>query len=328
MDNFLQQCADHIIDKELIKKKESVILAVSGGPDSVFLLELFSLVKTKLKNKVIVGHFNHKLRKEADDEEQFVSMVAQKYGFEFANEAKDVKAYYNGDSIEQVARNLRYDFFQKISREFKAKKIVLGHHKDDLMETVLLRIVRGSGLMGLKAMQPLSKYKKLILVRPLLHIEKKDILAYLDTKKIKYAVDKTNFEDIYLRNKIRNKIVPLLTEENPNIKNAFYNLTSSLAMDYDYMHAETVKAYEDILVSHKNSKLTINSNKLATYHPAIVSHLIRHCIHQTKGSLRRIELRHTHEVMDLLRNRPNRSIVDLPDCSVTKQQDQLVFSQT
>ena len=325
MNDIMQRCVDSILENKYLKKNENIILAVSGGPDSIFLLELFYVLKKSFKGKIIVGHFNHMLREESEEEVIFVKNMADKYGFEFVTEAKDVKAYYTGDSIEQTARHLRYDFFQKIAREFKVKKIVLGHHKDDLMETVLLRLIRGSGLMGLRAMQPLAKYKRIYLMRPLLQFEKTEIVDYLDSNKIKYVTDMSNFEDVYLRNRVRSKFIPLFVEANPNIKNAFLNLTTTLAKDYDYMHIQTVEAYKSVFISHKGLSLRIDSVKLLLLHPALISHVIRYCIEQVKGNLRRLELRHMAEIMDLLHKRPVRSVVDLPDCSAVKEHEELVF---
>lgn len=325
---MIDECIKQIEKNKLLKKKEAVILAVSGGPDSVFLLELFSILTEIYKNRVIVATFDHMLRKESSDEVKFVERLAHKYGFEFVTEAKDVKAFYDGDSVEQTARRLRYDFFIKLSREFKVKKIVLGHHKDDLMETVLLRLIRGSGLMGLRAMQPLSKFKRIYLVRPLLFFEKQQIVDYLCRSNIPYVTDESNFEDIYLRNRVRDKFLPLFIQANPNIKNAFLNLTLTLAQDYDYINQQTLEAYRNILISHKAMSLRIDLVKLNSYHQALIFHLIRHCISQTKGDLRKIELRHVQEVMDLIVTRPCRSVVDLPNCSVTKHQNELVFVRT
>lgn len=325
--NPIEQSKQFIVDNSLIKKKETVILAVSGGPDSIFLLELFAVLAREFSLRVIVGHFNHMLREEADAEELFVKKMSKKYGFEFVGEAKDVNSFYAGDSIEQTARFLRYDFFMKLSREFKAKKIVLGHHKDDLVETVMLRIIRGSGLMGLKAMQPLTKYKRIYLLRPLLHIEKTEILSYLDLNKIEYAIDKSNFEDLYLRNKVRNNILPLMTEANPNIKNAFLNLTTTLARDYDYIYNQTLDFYKSILISHKSHVLRVDSTSLLKVHPSLSYNVIRYCLQQVKGNLRRLELKHSEEIMDLLKNRPVKSVVDLPDCLVIKEIDELLFKR-
>lgn len=324
---IINSVIEYIKKNSLVKAKEPLILAISGGPDSIFILHLAVELRRIMKNTIYVAHFNHKLRDEADEEQVFVENLAKELGCRFVFEAKDVKAAYDGNSLEQTARRLRYDFFEKLSREFKAKKILFGHHKDDLAETVLMRIVRGSGLMGLKAMQPISKYKRMQLVRPLLQLEKKEILKFLDSNNLKYMLDASNEEDIFLRNKIRKDFIPQLEELNPSIKNALLNLTTTLAYDYDYMHSQVLEHYKNILKSHNANRLRIDLHEFKQMHPAIQNHLLRHCLQEVRGHLRRIELRHCYEIMDLVNNRPVRSIVDLPDCQAIKEKDELVFKR-
>lgn len=324
---ILYSCIEHICKNKLVKNKEALILAVSGGPDSIFIFYLALALRKIFNNTIYVAHFNHKLRDEADDEQLFVESLAKEHDCRFVCEAKDVKAAYDGNSLEQTARRLRYDFFEKISREFKAKKILFGHHKDDLAETVLMRIVRGSGLMGLKAMQSITRYKRMMLVRPLLQIEKKDILKFLDANKLKYMLDASNEEDIFLRNKIRSDFIPQLEQLNPNIKNALLNLTTTLAYDYDYMYKEVQRVYSKALISHTANRLRVDINIVREQHPAIRNQLIRYCLEQVRGHLRRIELRHCYEVSDLIDNRPCRSVVDLPDAQAIKEKDELIFKR-
>jgi len=197
-----------IEENNLVKEKEKLILGISGGPDSVFLLIMFSKFKELRKIELITVHFNHALRKSADREEEFVRNLSENLNIKFVSEKKEVKKLYKGDSLEQTARNLRYDFFLKVARRYKIKKLALAHHKDDLVETVLLRIFRGTGLLGLRAMLPLSKYKNLTVIRPLLSLEKGEILDFLHKNKIPYMIDKSNFEEKFLRNKIRLEILP------------------------------------------------------------------------------------------------------------------------
>lgn len=324
---ILDNAVEYVKKNKLVKEKEPLVLAVSGGPDSVFIVYLALELRKIYNNTLYIAHFNHKMRAEADEEQNFVEELAQKNNCRFVCEAKDVHAAYDGNSLEQTARRLRYDFFEKLAREFKAKKILFGHHKDDLAETVLMRIVRGSGLMGLKAMQPSTKYKRIQLIRPLLHIEKQDILDFLDSNSLEYRIDSSNQEDIFLRNKIRKDFIPLLEELNPNIKNALLNLTTTLALDYDFMNKQVLENYKSILRSHSAHRLKVDMSLLNKVHPALRNHLIRYCLEQLRGHLRRIELRHCNEIQDLIDNRPNRSIVDLPDCQVIKEGDVLVFKR-
>jgi len=316
-----------IKENSLINSKEKVILGVSGGPDSVFLFHAFLRLKEDkdFLSRFVVVHFNHSLRPEADKEEEFVKKMCADFDLPFVSEKKDVRQFFSGDSLEQTARALRYDFFLSQARRLKIKKVVLAHHKDDLAETVLLRLIRGTGLLGLRGIAPLIKYKKIILVRPLLGIEKKDILTFLDNKGISYMTDKSNFDEEFLRNKIRLKLMPLLQEMNPKIKDNFYSLSKSISLDYQFIYSETVKVFNKAVKFQGDKQLKISLDLLGKLNPCLLNNLIRISIERLKGHLRRIELRHIEEVIDLMRFRPQGSVVDLPGIKVVKEKASLVF---
>jgi len=305
---------------ELLKRNDKLMLGVSGGPDSMCLFELFSRLKEEYRLNLVCVHFNHGLRPSADKEEEFVRNACKKQGIRFISEKKDVRKFFKGDSLEQTARNLRFDFFLKCARQVKIKKIALGHHKDDLVETVLMRLIRGAGLRGLRGFQPRSKYKSLSVIRPLIEIDKSKILDWLRKRNISYCLDESNLEDKFLRNKIRLKLLPLLKELNPNITQNLYNLSRSISLDYDFIYAVAFNAFNSLKRRHSAKELCLDLEGLKKLSQAVFNHVIRIAIEELKGDVRRIEGRHLEEIRDLVLRRPSASIVDLPSLLVKKEQ--------
>lgn len=301
------------------------MLGISGGPDSIFMLYQFYNIMKEYKLQLVCAHFNHMLRPEADSEEEFVKNICKSLGIKFISEKKDVNKFFKGDSLEQTARNLRFDFFLNSSRHFKIKKLALAHHKDDLVETVLMRIIRGTGLKGLRAFLPKSKFKGLTVIRPLIELNKKDILKWLENKNISFCVDKSNFEDKFLRNRIRLKLMPLLTEINPGIAQNLYNLSSLASLDYDFIYTFSRSEFEKLKRGETKREIKLDLEWLKKNHPAIVNNIIRIAIEELKGDTRRLELRHLDEIKDLIESRPSGSIVHLPGLSVRKEEKRLII---
>jgi len=309
----------------LIERKDRILLGISGGPDSIFMLHQFHAIAKDYKLHLVCAHFNHALRSEADSEEEFVKNICKDLGVRFVSEKKDVNKFFDGDSLEQTARNLRYDFFLNLSRHFKIKKLALAHHKDDLIETVLMRIIRGTGLKGLRAFSPKSKFKGLTVIRPLIEMHKEEIIKWLENKNISYCVDKSNFEDKFLRNRIRLKLMPVLYEINPSIAQNLYNLSSSVSLDYDFIHTFSQKEFEKLKRGETKREIKLDLEGLKKTHSAIFNNIIRIAIEELKGDTRKLELRHLDEIKDLIENRPLGSIVHLPGLSVRKEEKRLVI---
>ncbi len=308
---------------DLLKRNDKLLLGVSGGPDSLCLLNLFFHLKEEYRLKLVCVHFNHGLRPSADKEEAFVGKACKKLGIKFISEKKDVRKFFEGDSLEQTARNLRFDFFLKCLRQTKIKKIALAHHKDDLVETVIMRLIRGAGLRGLRGFLPKSKYKSLTVIRPLIEVNKSEILDWLSKENISYCLDESNLEEKFLRNKIRLKLFPLLKELNPNIVQNLYNLSRSISLDYDFIYAASREAFNVLKKRHTSKELCLDLEGLKKLSQAVFNHVVRVAIEELKGNVRRIEGRHLDEVRDLVLRRPVGSIVDLPLLLVKKDKDLL-----
>ncbi len=295
-----------IIRHKLIRKNDTVLIGVSGGPDSVCLLYLLRGLRKQLGIKLYIAHLDHMLRKDSAKDAAFVTRLAQRLNIPFSIGKINVKQKANNASLEETARNARLDFLFSVARKIGADKIALAHNLDDQAETVLMRIMRGSGLYGLAAIIPKRSIAGFVIIRPLLEVRRKEIERFLRKRHIAARKDASNKEDIFFRNKIRNRLIPLLEKEySSNIKELLANMADTIGNDYDCLTRVAQKAGRGI-------KKALPLKKLMRYHPAIQRLLIRRAIAQVQGDTRRITLQHIREIEDLMCNRPANSVVDLP----------------
>lgn len=237
-----------------------VLLAVSGGKDSMTMLDLFNYFKYELKLNLVVCHFNHSLRDDADRDEKFVKTQCEKYGLKFYSKKEDVLLYSNENklSTEEGARFLRYKFFDEVKRIENLEYIATAHNKNDLAETVIMRILRGTGINGLIGIQS----ERGDLIRPILNFSRDKIEKYIEENNIPFVEDKTNFEELYLRNKIRLNLFPILKNEyNPRILDAISRL-SNIAFDYSTISREYIASKEGLLWEFNKEKILVYIEKL------------------------------------------------------------------
>ncbi len=304
----------------LLSTNDKVVVGVSGGPDSVALLYLLNTLKKEFRCTLHIAHLDHMLRKDSSKDAEFVKKLAQKLKIAATFAKINVKELAKKGSLEEVARNARLNFFFKVARRIKAKKIALGHTQDDQSETVLMRILRGTGLYGLSAILPKRDIAGFKIIRPLIGVRRKEIEAFLKRRNIKSLIDKTNLEDVYFRNRIRHKLLPLLEKNyNRNITKILSNMAEVVAYDYDYLSRQAT-------VALKRLGSRINLKKFLRLHPAIQRLLLRMAVAKIKGDMRRITFQHIREIEELVINRPVNSIVDLPQgVSVIKKKKSLLF---
>ena len=219
-----QDFLNHFLQKEYFKKHSKVMLALSGGLDSMFLFYLLSTYQKELGIELILAHVNHKQRRESDWEENELRRLADVAGLPIYITS------FSGDFSEARAREFRYDFFRKIMKEVGATALVTAHHADDQVETILMRLIRGSRLRHLTGIKESQVVDDIEIIRPLLHFHKKDFPP------IFHFEDQTNRENSYFRNRIRNRYLPELEKENPRIRTALLNLGSEIS---DYQAAIT-----------------------------------------------------------------------------------------
>ncbi|MDD2689029.1 MAG: tRNA lysidine(34) synthetase TilS [Candidatus Omnitrophica bacterium] len=304
----------------LVAKNDKILIAVSGGPDSVTLLYLLNSLKKEFNLSLHVAHLDHMLRKDSAGDAEFVKRLAQNLKIPITLTQVNVEKLALKGSLEEIARNARLGFLFNTARGIKADKIALGHSLDDQAETVLMRILRGTGLYGLSAILPKRNIAGFWIIRPLIETSRKDIEAFLRRKKIKSCLDASNLKDIYLRNKIRHQLLPLLERQyNKNIKKILSNMAESAGLDYDYIYSRAI-------VIMKNFDRKVNLKRFLKLHPAIQRLAIRQNIARLKGDTRRLNFKHIREIEDLILNRPANSVVDLPKgVSVVKKKGHLLF---
>lgn len=216
--------------KENINKNDIVVVACSGGPDSMCLLSLVNEIKNELNLKIIVAHVNHKLRVESEEEKEMVENYSKENNLIF--ELLEINKYTNNKFSEDDARKRRYDFFDELIKKYNAKILLTAHHGDDLIETILMRLTRGSNLSGYIGIKMINKNDEYKILRPLLSTTKDNILDYLNKNNIPYRIDKTNEELEHTRNKYRHYILPFLKKENKKVHEKYLKFSKEL-IEYD-----------------------------------------------------------------------------------------------
>ena len=328
----------------LIDKSDKIVMGVSGGPDSLALLYVLRAIRKELGITLHIAHLNHMLRgRESARDADFVLKLADKLSIPATVKEMDVLRLSKAGSPEEKARKARFDFLFEVAAKFKADKIALGHNLDDQAETVLMRILRGSGLLGLSGISPKRKIGNFTIIRPLIEIPRKEIDRYLRTKNIKPRLDLTNLKEIYFRNRIRRRLLPELRRYNPNIKQVLANMAENTALDYDYLLKESQKAFGRVRTGNPDQnyratgkekevlngvKIKLSLAKFLKLHPAMQNMVLRLAYEQLKTDTRRLCYQHIKELKDLISNRPEGAIADLPSSiSVIKNPQYLSFER-
>jgi tRNA(Ile)-lysidine synthase len=317
--SFLAQVKETIKRYKLIENNDRIVIGVSGGADSVALSLALNSLKKNFHLKLYIAHLDHRLRRSSAKDARFVKKLAQGLKIPAYLGLTDVMAQATKGSTEEAARKARLDFLFKIARTVKAKKIALGHNFDDQAETVLMRILKGTGLYGLSGILPKRTIGGFQVIRPLLEIKKSQIKQYLNTRHIKPCLDISNTKDIYFRNKLRNRLIPLLEKEyNANVKQALWNLGQTAGSDYDFLLGIAQKKLQ-------KKRMSFNLEQLNKLHPALLRIIARQAIAGLKGDTRRITFQHLREIEDLISRRPFNSIVDLPKGISVVKKKRLLF---
>lgn len=295
MKNLIKKIQNAANLVNLWEKDSKIIVGVSGGPDSVCLLDMLTKISQKYEIKLYVAHINYGLRgKDSDRDEKIVEELAGKH--ELGLSVLKVKKFKKENINEENLRNIRYDFFEKIRKELNYDLIAVAHNQDDQVETFLMHLLRGSGLQGLSGM----KYKNGKIIRPLLGISRKEILEYLKENKLKYGIDKTNKMNMFFRNKIRNKLIPQLEKDfNPNIKKVIANSIPNIVEDLSLI-SELSKKYFD------NAK-EIKISQILKFHPALQKRIILEKIETVRGNLKNIESSHIEEILKITRSKKSKN---------------------
>ncbi len=319
-EKFLKKAISTIAKFDMLGKKERVLVGVSGGPDSVALLNLLLMIKQKCSlEHVGIAHLNHMLRdKEADRDENFVKKIAKNLNIPCFIEKKNVAAFAKKHrlSIEDGARRVRYRFLKEIFKSNQYSKIALGHNKDDNAELILMNILRGSGTKGLSGIPP---KREGIIIRPLIEISKKEIYEFLKSINKTYVMDSTNNKNIYLRNSIRNNLIPLIEENyNPKIKESLIRLSNIIKDEDEWMEKETDISFTKVLESVSPDDVNPDTIQLSlklflNCHLALQKRIMRKAIKIINRDLKKITLNHIEDAIKLLISKSSGESIDLPD---------------
>ena len=320
-DRILENVQRSVTAAGTLSGGDTVIVGVSGGPDSVALLHALFVLRHELGLSLHVAHFNHNWRKSAAMDERFVRQLAGQWGLPCACARMPARFARAATAREERGRAQRLQFFQRLAIKINARAIMLGHTQDDLVETVLMHILRGSGLQGMRGMLPHRRIQGADLIRPLLGVRKKDILAHLERNGIRYRQDPTNRHDQFLRNRIRLELLPLLEKRyNPGIRGTLANMADTAGLDYCHLEEQAKNIFGRMAKrAASSSKKKKNSNAVRfnrtafTRQPAAVKRmLIRLALERLQGNMNRLTLAHMREIEDALSPTAVDSLVHLP----------------
>jgi tRNA(Ile)-lysidine synthase len=312
-----QKVLAYIRQKKLVSGHEKLVVAVSGGPDSVCLLYMVAGLRKELAIDLHIAHLNHQLRgKDSDADARYVVGLAKKLGIPATIASRDVQYYQKQHrlSLEEAAREVRYRFLSEVAAEVGATKAAAGHTADDHIETMLMHLIRGSGIKGLRGLAPKSKLNvasgSLTVIRPLLELSREETLTYCRNHKLKPRLDASNLSTEPLRNKIRLRLLPELHKYNPQIKQALLRLSHTAVDDLDFIEKETQRLKDNVLKIEKNS-VVIKKKDFLGLAPALQRQILRSAIESLLGSLKDIESSHIEDIIEAL-EKPAGKVIGLP----------------
>ena len=302
----------------LPEKNASVVVAVSGGADSVALLRSLSeLIKSKkLKVKLFVAHLDHALRKDSKADARWVQALAKELGFECLSRRVDVKALAvkSGDNLEQAARRARYKFLARVAKEKRAAIVLTAHTMDDQAETVMLNLLRGSGMDGLSGMDPmrqLGKGSETTLARPLLRWARRgDTESYCRARQVEFRADEMNIDEKFARVRVRRQLLPQMASFNPQIVEGLARTAELLREDYAALDQAASRLLE--LATEDGAGSPLRIDLLALAQPALRRRALRQWIGKGRGDLKRIERVHVLAVESLLFGERGGRVIELP----------------
>jgi tRNA(Ile)-lysidine synthase len=281
--DLLRKVCTYIVQHRMVKREDKVVVAVSGGPDSMALLYALNALKDELAISLHVAHLNHMFRGgEAAKDARLVARTAELYGLPATVEAIDVPAYRKQArlSAQAAARAVRYRFLKEVAGRTGASRVALAHHADDQAETVLLHFIRGAGPPGLKGMEPVRG----IYIRPFLLLRRAQILEYCRAKQLPFRVDASNLKPVYTRNRLRLSLLPLLEKEyNPNLVTALLRLADICREEDDFLDQAARAAYREVLLEGASGRLVLSATVLARQHVAVKRRIVRQAFFELTG---------------------------------------------
>lgn len=307
-----QKILNTIKKYELIKNGDNIVVGVSGGPDSMALLNALINIRknSKLKFIITVAHINHMIRLEAEEETKYVQNFCNKNNIECFIKKEKVEEIAKIQKIgtEEAGRKVRYSFFDEVAKKVNANKIATAHNANDNAETVLMNIIRGSGTSGLKGIDPIRQNKY---IRALIECTRAEIEEYCQKQNLDPKIDKSNMENIYTRNKIRNLLIPYIKENfNPNIVTSLNRLSNLVANENDFIQKKVEESYNEILIKEmlgnrelqQKKEIIIDLKKFNKLDLVIKNRLMLYTISRVLGTSKNIEKVHIEDLVKLCSN--------------------------
>lgn len=287
----------------LIENGDKIVIGVSGGPDSIALLNiLFNIKKQEIIHfEIVVCHVNHMIRKEAIDDEKFVESFCKQNQIACYIKRVEVEKIAKQEKIgtEELGRKVRYQFFNEILKQTNSTKIATAHNANDNAETVLMNIIRGSGITGLKGIE----IKRDNIIRPLRECTRNEIEKYCEDNHLNPRIDKTNFENLYTRNKVRNLLIPYIKENfNPNIIEGINRLSDLALQEDQYLEKQVRETYNDLLEEKEKTCIALNLKKFNLLETVIKSRIVLYTINELFGTRKAIEKKHIEDIIKLCSN--------------------------
>ncbi len=316
----MEEVYNFIRNKIGLLPNDTIVVGVSGGPDSMALLYILNEFKDKMGLKIVCAHINHNKRKESDEEEKYVSKYCKENDIIF--ECIKVKKW-GDDNFENEARSIRYNFFEEVIENYGAKYLMTAHHADDLIETILMRIVRGSTLKGYSGFSKIVNKGNYKIIRPLITLTKDEIIDFDNKNNIKYYIDSTNNEDIHTRNRYRHVILPFLKKENPNVHKKFIKFSETLLENSNYIDEQANKVFNKVFQNG-----VIDIDKFKSLEKVIQTKIIYNILERIYGDdLLIIRDAHVDLIFDLINSNKSNSIVHLPNnVIIIKSYGEISFS--
>ena len=327
MINMLKEQVLNTIKKyDLINENDKIICGVSGGPDSICMLDILKDLKEELKFEIVVCHINHLIREEAISDEEYVVNYCKENNIKCYVKRIDVKKYANNNKqgTEEAGRNVRYEFFEEILQKEEANKIAIAHNKNDKIETIIMNMLRGSGISGLKGIEPKRENKY---IRPLIETERNSIEKYCEEKKLRPRIDKTNFINDCTRNKIRNVVIPYIKNEfNPNIINTMDRLSSIIEEENRYLEKITIDVFEKLKIKEEKGHLVLKLKEFNKQDIVIKKRLILYAINKTIGNVQNIEKVNINDIIKLCeKNIGNKYLMPNKNIKILVNKNQIFF---
>ena len=312
----------------LIQKGDKIVLGLSGGPDSVCLLHVLNRLKKDFNIEIYAAHLNHQIRGiEAQKDALYVSKLCEDMGIIFFVKSINVPKYCENEglSLEEGARKLRYEMFYEIKDKIKANKIAIGHNLNDQAETVMMRIMRGTGLKGLKG---IDYIRDNCIIRPILDVERNEIEEYCEAYNLNPRIDKKNLENIYTRNKIRLDLLPYMKDNfNSNVIESIVRMSNSLKSDNDYIEKEAEAKFREVSNIKEKGFVEINLDDFVCLHDAIKVRVLRNSIKHILGDTNFVDQRHIEDIMSLEDNSKVNKMLTLPrNIFVYRKKDSIILT--